>query len=277
MNKSIILISIIFISSLASYCQEFRTPRPSPDATVSQTVGITNITIDYSSPGVKSREIWGNVVPYGKIWRVGANEVTSITFSTPVKVEGTELQAGTFGIHIIPDQKEWEIIFSSGTKVDDPMTYDDKKDALRFKVIPQENPFTERMIFSITDMTDSSANINLCWEKLKITFSIDVETQKLVLENARNLNAWSELNSAAAYCLQNNINLEEGFRWVQASGLINENYYNQRIKAQYLAKMNRKDEAIITMKKAIDYGSKINPAPFDFENMNKMLSDWMNK
>jgi hypothetical protein len=257
-----------------SIAQQFRTPRPSPDASVTQVFGITKIIIDYSSPGVKGRTIWGDLVPYDKIWRTGANEVTSITFSTPVKVNGNELPEGTYGIHMIPGRQEWVIIFSKDTKVDDPMNYDETKDALRIKVNPEENPFTERMMFTIANIDENSAKVNLIWEKLKVSFNVEAATQNLVLESARNLSAWSDLNSAAAYCLQNNINLEEGFRWVQASGLINENYWNQRIKAQYLAKMNNKSEAIAAMEKAIDYGSKMDSQPFDFENMKKMLKEW---
>ena len=273
------IISMVVLSFLSTflYAQEFHTPRPSPDATVSQVFGITKITIDYSSPGVKGRTIWGQLVPYGKIWRTGANEVTSITFSNPVKVNGNELSAGTYGIHMIPGKSEWEIIFSGDTHIDDPMTYDESKDKLRLNVKPEENSFTERMAFTITDMTEKSAKVNLIWEKLKISFNVTAETQDLVLENARNLGAWSDLNSAATYCLNNNINIDEGFRWIEASGLINANYWNQRIKARYLAKMNRYDEAISTMEKAIDYGSGMDSKPFDFENMKEMLDKWKRK
>ncbi len=277
MRNYFLTIIVMFLFAEISSAQNFSTPRPSPDATVSQVVGITKITIDYSSPGVKGRTIWGELVPYGEIWRTGANEVTSITFSTTVKVNGNELAAGTYGIHTIPGKEEWEIIFSKDTKVDDPMTYDDSKDALRIKVKPEENPFTERMAFTITDMDENSANVNLIWEKLKISFHVEVETQNLVLESARNLNSWADLNSASTYCLQNNVNLEEGFRWIRASELINENYWNQRIKAQYLAKMNMQDEAIATMEKAIEYGSKLENQPFDFDNMKKMLKEWRDK
>ncbi len=274
MRKYIYLVCVLIISGNYIYGQNFKTPRPSPDATISQDVGITRITVDYSSPGVKGRTIWGELVPYGKVWRTGANEVTSITFSTPVKVNGNRLDAGTYGIHMIPGKEEWEVIFSGDTKKDDPMDYDSSKDVLRIKVKPQENPFTERMAFTITDMNENSANVNLLWEKLKLTFRIDVETQDLVLKNARNLNAWSDLSSAAAYCLQNNINLDEGFKWIDASVLINENYWNQRIKAQYLAKMGKYEEAVTVMEKAIDQGAKMNNPPFDFDNMKKKLSEW---
>lgn len=274
MRNYTILLCLLVILGTEINGQDFRTPRPSPDAAVIQDVGITRVTIDYSSPGVKGRTIWGELVPYGKVWRTGANEVTSITFSTPVNVNGNKLEAGTYGIHMIPGKEEWEVIFSGDTKKDDPSNYDGSKDVLRIKVKPQENPFTERMAFTITDMDENSANINLVWEKLKLTFGINAETQNLVLDNARHLNAWSDLTSAASYCLQNNINLDEGFNWINASVLINENYWNQRIKAQYLAKMGKYEEAAAVMEKAIDQGSKMDSPPFDFDNMKKKLSEW---
>lgn len=274
MKKILLMLFIITAMTFSVLAQGFKTPRPSPDATVSQFVGITKITIDYSSPAVKERKIWGELVPFGQIWRTGANEVTSITFSDPVKVNGHELPAGTYGIHTIPGENEWEIIFSKDTKVDDPMTYDASKDALRIKVKPEQNPFTERMAFTITDATENSANVNLIWENLKVTFKVDVNTQELVLQNARNTVDWRTLTSAANYCLQQNVNLDEGFNWIQASTLITQNYNNMSILAQYYAKMNRKAEAISTMEKAIDYGSRLKNPPFDLENMKKLLADW---
>ncbi|GAB4286799.1 MAG: DUF2911 domain-containing protein [Ignavibacteriaceae bacterium] len=265
---------IFFLIPVNLIAQDFRTPRPSPDATVTQYVGITKITIDYSSPGVKGRKIWGELVPYGEIWRTGANEVTSFTFSTPVKINGTELTAGTYGVHMIPGESQWEIVLSSDTEVDGSSAYDPTKDALRFKVTPQSAPFTERMIFTITDMTDNSANINLMWENLKISFPVEVNTEELTIQSARQSVNWATPFSAATYCLQKNINLEEGYRWIEASVLLNENYWNLRIKAQYLAKMDMIDEAIDVMENAVSYGEKMEQAPFDFENMKKMLAEW---
>jgi hypothetical protein len=257
-----------------SFSQDFRLPRPSPDATVSQYIGITEVSIDYSSPGVKERKIWGELVPYGQVWRMGANEVTSITFSEDVKADGNELKAGTYGLHSIPGETEWTIIFSKDTKVNDGAAYDSSKDALRLKVKPEKSPFTERMIFVFTDMTENSAKVNLLWENIKVPFTIETNTHELTLQNARENIDWGSLMSAANYCLQNNINMDEGYKWIQASTLINENYWNTRVQAQYLAKMDRKQEAVKVMTKAIEYGSKMEQPPFDYENMKKMLASW---
>jgi hypothetical protein len=267
-------LAMMLLISISTFAQELRTPRPSPDATVIQYVGVTEIKIDYSSPGVKGRKIWGELVPYGEVWRTGANEVTSITFSDAVKVNGNDLTAGTYGIHMIPNQNEWEIIFSKDTEVDGSSTYDENKDALRLKVKPEDHHFQERMTFLFTDVTDNSVNVNLIWEKLKVSFSVEAATADLTLEKAREKLSWLPSFQAAQYCLQNNVNLEEAMNWIEASTLFKEVYWNTRIKAQLQNKLDLRDDAIATMEKAIELGGKMESAPFDYDNMKKMLADW---
>jgi hypothetical protein len=275
MMKVIYLFLIIFLLfSVFTLAQNLRTPRPSPDATVVQFVGVTEISIDYSSPGVKDRKIWGELVPYGEVWRTGANEVTSITFSDEVKINGNDLAAGTYGIHIIPNEIEWEIIFSKDTEVDGSSNYDKSKDALRLKVKPEEHHFMERMTFIFNDVTENTVNVNLVWENVKVSFGVEVATTDLTLEKAREILSWVPSFQAAQYCLQNNINLEEAMKWINASTLFSEVYWNMRIKAQLQHKLDMKDDAIATMEKAIELGSKMESAPFDFENMKNMLADW---
>lgn len=274
MQKTALFFLSLMMLSVISYSQDFRTPRPSPDATVSQYVGVTNITIDYSSPAVKGRKIWEELVPFDEVWRTGANEATTITFTDDVSINATELAAGTYGIHTVPNANEWEIIFSKDTPVDAGSTFDPKKEVLRIKVKPTEHSFMERMIFLFTYATENSVTVNLVWEKLKVSFKVDVKTQELTLQKARESFKWNQLMAAATYSLEQNINLEEGFKWIQASALINENYWNTRILAQYFAKMNKKSEGITAMEKAIAFGSKMQNAPFDFDRMKQILADW---
>ena len=269
----LVLVSFLLLS-LNGIAQQLKTPRPSPEATVTQMVGVTEVSIDYSSPGVKGRKIWGELVPFGEVWRTGANEVTSITFSDVVKVNGNELPAGTYGIHTIPGELEWEIIFSKDTKVDGSSNYDPAKDALKIKVKPSEASFMERMTFLFTDVTDNSVNVNLVWDKLMVSFKVETNTQELFLSNARTELSWSPTFQAAQYCLTANTNLEEALNWIEASCLIKEVYWNTRVKAQIQHKLGMKDEAIATMEKAIDLGSQMDDAPFDYDNMKKMLAEW---
>jgi len=267
-------LALIFIFSFIVFGQQVKTPRPSPDATVTQMIGVTEVKIDYSSPGVKGRKIWGELVPFGEIWRTGANEVTSITFSDPVKVNGNDLPAGTYGIHTKPGESEWEFIFSKDTKIDGGSNFDKEKEVLRVKAKPEEHHFMERMTFLFTDVTDNSANVNLMWDKLKVSFKVETNTQELFLSNARQQLSWSPTFQAAQYCLTSNTNLEEALRWAEASCLINEVYWNTRVKAQLQHKLGMKNEAIATMEKAVALGSKMESAPFDYDNMKKMLEDW---
>ena len=267
-------LAFIFILSLNSFGQQLKTPRPSPDATVIQYVGVTEIKIDYSSPAVKGRKIWGDLVPFGEIWRTGANEATTITFSDVVKVNGNELPAGTYGLHTIPGENEWEFIFSKDTKVDGSSNFNKDNEVLRIKAKPEEHHFMERLTFLFTDVTDNSASVNLLWDKLKVSFNIETNTQELFLSKAREQLSWSPTFQAAQYCLTNNTNLEEAYKWIEASCLINEVYWNTRVKAQIQNKLGMKNESIATMEKAIALGSKMEEAPFDYDNMKKMLEDW---
>jgi len=272
--SSLIICTLLILTMESNLAQDFETPRPSPNATVSQTVGVTHITIDYSSPGVKDRTIWGELVPFGEVWRTGANEVTSITFDDPVKINGNELPAGTYGIHTIPGETEWEIIFSKDTEVDAGSNYDPEKDALRIKVNPEEAPFIERMIFIFTNTTDNKTTVNLWWEKLQVSFDIEVSTQELVLAKANDILSWSPSFQAANYCLINDVNLEQGLKWIEASVLLDEVYWNTRVKAQLQNKLNMKIEAIATMDKAIELGAKMENAPFDYNRMKELLAEW---
>jgi len=265
---------VLFLTSDLLFAQNLETPRPSPNATITQTVGVSHITIDYSCPGVKDRIIWGELVPFGKIWRTGANEVTSITFDDPVEINGNTLEAGTYGIHTLPGEKEWQIIFSGDTEVDAGSQFDEKKEVLRINVVPEEAPFLERMAFTFTNTTDNKTTANLLWEKLRVSFDLSVDTEELMLKKSREMLSWGPSTQAATYCLSNDVNLDEGFRWIKASVLLDEVYWNTRILAQYQNKLGMKSEAISTMEKAIELGSKMESAPFDYERMKEMLADW---
>ena len=254
--------------------QNLETPRPSPNATVTQTVGVTHISIDYSSPGVKNRKIWGELVPFGEVWRTGANEVTSITFDDAVKINGTDLPAGTYGIHTIPAETEWQIIFSGETEVDAGSQFDETKEVLRFNVKPEEAPLLERMTFVFTNTTDDKTTASLLWENLRVSFDITVNTGELTLTKAREKLSWLPSFQAANYCLVNNVNIEEGYKWIQASVLLQEVYWNTRVMAQLQNKLGMNDEAISMMEKAIELGGKMESAPFDFDNMKNMLTEW---
>ena len=152
---------------------EVKKVRVSPKAGVFQTIGITDVNVSYSRPGVKNRKIWGELVPYNKVWRAGADEATKITFSTDVLIEGKKLPAGAYGFFAIPGENEWTLIFNKIADQWGAFTYNESEDALRIKVKPVSNSNHEWLLYSFTDMTPTSAQLNLIWEKLKVPFKIE--------------------------------------------------------------------------------------------------------
>lgn len=255
-------------------------PRPSPNATVTQMVGVTEVAIHYSRPGVKGRKIWGELVPYGEVWRTGANENTTISFSTAVKVDGHELPAGLYGLQTLPTATGWTVIFSKDADQWGAFSYKPEHDALRIPVNPEtvaENE--ERMIFTFEDMTDTAAKIALRWEKLRLQFGIEVDTPKLVVEKIKGVVRWQDPYQAANYCIQNNVCLEEAGRWLDASITLQENFANLRVKALLLAKKNDFKGAAAAGDRALAAAKTAQqpPQPQQVKELETMVAEWKKK
>jgi hypothetical protein len=249
-----------FLAAGATFAQQLDLPRPSPNASVSQTVGVTEITIKYSRPGVKDRPIWGKLVPYGEVWRTGANENTTIRFSTPVKVDGHELAAGIYGLQTIPNAGDWTVIFSKDADEWGAFSYKQADDALRIQAKPQPADFRERMAFDFDDVTDTAAKVVLHWEKLRVPFTVEVDTPTLVAAKAKKAVSWQTPYQAANYCIQNNICLDDASRWLDASIALEENFGNLRAKAMLLAKKNDPAAASYAQR-ALAAAKTLQPAP----------------
>ncbi len=168
---------LMFVCCLVSLSPEVRgqdkSARPSPPATASLSLDGNTITVSYSSPSVKGREIWGGLVPYNKVWRTGANENTTVSFSKDVLIDGKKLAAGTYGLHSIPSKNEWIIIFSNDSKAWGSFSYKQENDALRITVKPQPNEFQESLSFAVSKSGDNKASVALTWEKLKVGFQVE--------------------------------------------------------------------------------------------------------
>ncbi len=173
LKTSILIVLAAFISTTALAQERANDePRVSPNATVSQTVGTTDITITYGRPAVDDRTIFGDLVPYGEVWRTGANESTALVISDDVVIEGNELEAGTYSIYSIPGEDEWTIIINDmmswGTQ------YDESGDVVRFTVKPEEADFREQLMFYFEEVTEESATIALHWETVKVPITIKI-------------------------------------------------------------------------------------------------------
>lgn len=236
-------------------------PQTSPQASVSQRIGITDITINYHRPGVKEREIWGALVPYNEgkpfPWRAGANENTTISFTHDVTVEGTAIPAGTYGLHMIPSENEWTIIFNKNNTAWGSFFYDESLDQARLTVKPLETDHREWLMYGFEDLTANSALAYLHWEKVKVPFRIEVDVHNIVVENMqRELTAlqgffWQSFQQAANYCLQNNTHHEQAMQWIDHSIGLNRNINNLGTKARLVEQGGNTPEAQKVMAEAL--------------------------
>ena len=147
-----------------------KSPQPSPLAGVTQRIGVNDVAITYHRPSVKGRKIWGELVPYDQVWRAGANEATTISFSEDVTVEGRSLPAGTYAFFAIPGKQEWTLVFNREAKQWGAFSYKEAQDALRVKVTPKAVPAEEWLSYRFRDLTLNSATVVLAWEKLEVPF-----------------------------------------------------------------------------------------------------------
>jgi len=217
-------------------------PDASPAATVSQTIGITNVTISYHRPAVNKREVWGKLVPYNEVWRAGANMNTTITFSSPVTIGGKQLPAGTYGLHTIPTANDWTIILSANSGNWGSFSYDEKQDVLRFKATPRPADFEERLEYRFENLSDTSANAILHWEKLEVPFPIEVDTKAVTFASLKSelygLNQFfpQSWNNAAQWCVRNDYQLDQALAWADKSIQMQPSFGNLRTKATILEK-----------------------------------------
>jgi hypothetical protein len=257
-----VLIAIVFAATRGNaQSAVLDLPRDSQHAKIIQRVGITDITINYHRPLVKGRKVWGGLVPYGQVWRAGANENTTIEFSDPVTVEGKTLARGIYGLHMLPTENDWTIIFSRTATAWGSFTYKESEDALRVTVKPHAADSEEALAYEVDDVTPTSAIIALRWEKLAVPFKVEVNTNEIVAQNLHNQlrglaqYTWDGWDDAATYFLTNKYNLEEALNYEDRSIGVEERYDNLLNKSRILDAMNRKDDATIARNKALSMAS----------------------
>lgn len=275
-NRLFLVTFLVFVLMFAGIvsAQQFVTPAPSPDATVSQVVGITDIKITYSRPGVKNRTIWGELVPYDEVWRSGANHCTVISFSKDVLIQGNTLKAGEYSLFTIPGTTEWSVVFNTNTTLHGAFGYKEEEDVLRIKVKPRPAEFKERMSFNFENIKDNATEVVLHWEKLQVPFNINIDTDAQIFANADAAINWRTPFQAATYCLQTDSNLEDGVKWVNISIAVDENYNNIGLKARLLAKQGNKKDAIKTLEKAIEMAQSMESKPRNLAQTEELLAEW---
>ncbi len=255
------LLTLASVSQAQSFVLDL--PLPSQRAVVSQRIGITDITINYHRPLAAGRKIWDGVVPYGKVWRGGANENTIISFSDPVTIEGKPLDKGTYGLHMIPNANEWTIIFSKISTDWGSFTYDQSEDAVRVNVRPVTAELHNALTYDFDQVQADSVVVELEWDKIAVPFKISVDVHAVVLASLKKQlrglaqYTWMSWDDAANYLLAEKIALNEALGYTNKSIEIEDRYDNEMTKAKALTALNRKDDAAAAQKKALDFASPL--------------------
>lgn len=259
MKKMLLTILLAISSQIFS---QIDLPRLSPKAAVSQTIGYTEISVEYSRPSVHGRKIWGDLVPYNKVWRTGANEATVIQFTTDVSINGNKIPAGRYSLFTIPNEKEWTIIFNKVDKQWGAFNYKEDQDLIRFNVTPTQNEFVESLIYYFSDITSNSVLLNIAWEKIKVSFKIEVDVlsqaYQKIKEGLANAKAddWQSFSAAANFAADNNVYLDEALTWIDKAISMGDNYYPYFVKAKILFKQNKFKEALNFINKTREAGRK---------------------
>jgi tetratricopeptide (TPR) repeat protein len=238
-------------------------PLQSQKAVVSQRIGVTDITITYHRPLSKGRKIFGNVVPYGQVWRAGANQNTTFEVTDPVTIEGKALAAGTYGLHMIPNEDHWTVIFSKTYTAWGSFSYDEKEDALRVDVKPQSGAEQNALLYEFDDLQPESAVATLKWSTVAVPFKIGVDVNKYAVESIhkqlRGLErfTWDGWDDAATYMLENGQDLNEALADSDRSIQVEERFDNLITKSRVLEAMHRDDDAKATRQKALAMATPI--------------------
>jgi tetratricopeptide (TPR) repeat protein len=238
-------------------------PDASQHARITQRIGITDITVDYHRPLVRGRKIFGGLQAYGQVWRAGANYNTTVEFSDPVTVEGQPLPKGVYGLHMIPGETSWVVIFSKNSTSWGSFTYDKAEDALRVTVKPQSIENHEALSYDFEDPRPDSALITMRWERVAVPFKVEVNTPEVVRQSLRNqLRArpqfeWQAWQEAADYLLNNKLGAEEALKYAERSIEIEDRFESEMTKAHALSALGRKEEALSARDKAIAKGSQL--------------------
>jgi hypothetical protein len=255
-------------------------PQPSPAASVSQTVGLTDITISYHRPAVNKRKVWGELVPYDQVWRAGANENTTITFSTPATVGGKTLPAGTYGLHTLPGEKEWSVMLSSVSTAWGSFSYDEKEDVVRFKVTPKTVADSEeRLEYRFEDPTENSVNVVLQWEKLQLSFPVTVDTKAVTLASLKGQLrglprfSWQGWNQAAQWSLRNDVDLDQGLEWADRSIGVAPTFANLRTKAALLEKKGDTKTAAELRERALKIATEVDMNAYGYQLLAEKKND----
>ncbi|MDX1683621.1 MAG: DUF2911 domain-containing protein [Saprospiraceae bacterium] len=245
----------IVLMGLQMLQAQVEVPAPSPLAKLEQKVGLTEVTVEYSRPGVKNRKVFGKLVPYGEMWRTGANASTKVTFSNDVVVEGNKLEKGSYALFTIPGEIDWEVIFYTDTETwGVPREYDESKEAARFTVTSEELPWTiETMLIDVGNLRDASATLTLYWESIMVPIDIQFGTDAMVQEKIETVLAGPsgrDYYLAARYYFANDKDINQAKEWIEIANEKDPKFWQLRLESLIHAKDGDYTSAIKTAKES---------------------------
>lgn len=276
-NKARLLIFIaLFLGFSEISAQQIQMPQASPAAQISQKVGLTDVSVEYSRPSMRGRKIFGELVPYGQVWRTGANAATVLTFSTEVKIEGKSLPAGSYALYSIPGKSTWTMILSRNTKLWGAVGYDASDDVIRFAVKPgKTGQKYETMEVNFVDISDTGASIALKWENTRVKFRIETEVDEIVMAQIKELVIDKEPQNpglyyqAANYYFTNSKDINQAYDWINKSVDADPKYWTMHLKAKIELALGMKKEAIESAQKSMEMSKEAkNP---DYVGLNERL------
>ena len=272
---TVILTALLAGAATAQEPSKLELPRPSPNATVKQTVGFTDVTVAYSSPGVRGRKIWGNVVPYDEVWRAGANECTKVTFSTPATIGGKPVAAGTYSLFFLPAASGWTLILNKNTSLWGADGYKPAEDLLRVPATVTSIPMRERLAFSVLDFTDAGGTLAMEWDTLRVGVKFELSTRATVMAAIRALKTddWRPYNRGARYLLDTSTEPAYAMELVDKSIKLKEDWENLWTKAQLLAAAGNTKAALPLAQRAQTLG-KTSKNFFYSDEIAKAINDW---
>lgn len=261
MKKILTGVSVLFLFQIAE-AQQLRTPAPSPTTYIKQDFALSSIELSYSRPSVKGRKIFGDLVPYGKVWRTGANNATTITFGEDVMIGGKKVAAGTYGLLTIPEANEWTIIISKQTNVTSPAAYKEDQDVVRVKSEVQTLPFSvESFTINVDELKDNTCNIYLIWDNVITGFSVETDIDSKIMKQISDVMEGDNRPyfAAAMYYMNNGKDLQKALTWfTKAEEMSPEAFWVVHQKANCLAKLGKKQEAIAAANKSKEMAKKAN-------------------
>jgi tetratricopeptide (TPR) repeat protein len=253
--------------------------RVSPACTVSQEIGISKIDLAFARPAVKGRKIWGELVPFGQVWRAGANDATVISFSHPAKVAGRDIPAGRYGFFAIPSEKTWTLILNKKAKQWGAYDYKAEEDLLRWEVAPQVGPFLEYLDYRVVPTDAAHATVELGWANLRVSFPVAFDTKGIywahleeTLKRAPETD-WVPWYQAAKYCQEQGIEAQKAMAWIEKSLKAGDSFWNHETAARLFKQAKDHTNAINHLQKAIDLSRGKAPKEYT-ENLEKELAAW---